>query len=194
MDNLEVKLDSNGQIAFRCRPIFRKELKKLLKNVSDDARMLVQANNTRTGALRRSIKPGPIKGVNQYRITGTVTAGSRLAPYAKYVHDGTKRHIIKPRHKKTLMWLGKEFAKDRVVTRGKTLGSRRFGKPGEKRGYRDFTVSYEYNETNNFQKVFPRWVDHPGYRGHPFLWRAAAKNVTRRGGKVSLPQGSGRVA
>ncbi len=200
MKNLEVRLDSKGNLAVVCNKMFKRELKRLLQDISDDARMLVLANNNRTGALRRSIKPGPIKNVNQYSITGTVTAGSRLAPYAFYVHNGFgqaanggEKHIIKPTGgRKTLMWLGKERIKVRKVTHGKTLGTRRFGKPGQRRGYKEHFVGYDTVETSNFQKVFPRWVEHPGYKGHPFLWRAAAKNVDQNLGKVKLPSGGPR--
>lgn len=200
MKNLEVKINKKGDLVAQCDPMFRRELKQVLKDISEDARYLVRRDHERSGRLRRSIKPGPVKKINQYRIGGTVTAGSRLAPYAEYIHDGFgqagrggAKHIIKPRHKKTLMWLGKEFAKDRVVTHGKTLGSRRFGKPGQRRGYKEHFVGYEYNETYNFQKVFPRWVEHPGYKGDKFLNAAAASVVDKRLGKVKLPR-RGRVA
>lgn len=56
------------------------------------------APHTKTGALERSL--------GKRRIPGGWEIGhdSRVAPYARFVHDGTKPHAIFPRNKKALRW------------------------------------------------------------------------------------------
>lgn len=56
--------------------------------------------HTRTGALARSLKLRSIKdGYEVYHNTST-------APYAGYVHWGTRPHRIGPKNKKVLRWAG----------------------------------------------------------------------------------------
>lgn len=84
--------------------------------------------HNKTHALERSL--------GKRRIPGGWEIGhdSRIAPYARFVHDGTKPHMIFPRNKKALRWpVGSKF---------------RFSRKG---------------------------VKHPGYKGDPWLRRAAAE-------------------
>lgn len=110
--SLEVKLDSDGQLQIKTRPIFDKEMRKILREISDTAREIVKRYHEKprkrvvsgrvvtvpaTGNLRRSISPGTVKGLGPHRIQGTVTAGSSKAPYAWYVHEGAREHDIWPK-------------------------------------------------------------------------------------------------
>lgn len=52
---------------------------------------------SKTKRLSRSITAGRIKQVNQFAISGTVEAGGPQAPYAGYVHNGTRPHVIRAR-------------------------------------------------------------------------------------------------
>ena len=81
----------------------------------------------KTGALVDSLGYGPKK------IRGGWEIGHRLqrAPYAAFVHWGTRPHVIEPRKKKALRWVGG--------------GGFRFAKS----------------------------VNHPGYKGDPWLVKAA---------------------
>jgi hypothetical protein len=48
------------------------------------------------------VQVGPIKKVHAHRISGSVTAGSRLAPYVKWLHGGTGPRIIRVRRAKAM--------------------------------------------------------------------------------------------
>lgn len=81
--------------------------------------------HAKTGRLERSIFKG--------RITGGWEVGhdGRVAPYARFVHDGSRPHVILPKDRQTLRWpVAGGFA-------------------------------------------FAKRVNHPGYRGDPWLRRAA---------------------
>jgi hypothetical protein len=54
--------------------------------------------HAKTGALERSL--------GKKRIPGGWEIGhdSRVAPYARFVHDGTRPHLILPKKKKALRW------------------------------------------------------------------------------------------
>ena len=61
--------------------------------------------HTKTGVLRRSIYKKPIQSGFE------IGHDERIAPYAKFVHWGTKPHVIKPKDKKALRWaVGDKFA------------------------------------------------------------------------------------
>jgi len=77
------------------------ELESILDRIARQAKVIVERPGnhpySKTGRMRESIGTTPIKGVNQYSVTGSVTAGGDLAPYAVYVHEGTRPHVIKAR-------------------------------------------------------------------------------------------------
>lgn len=56
--------------------------------------------HAKTGNLERSL--------GKTRIPGGWEVGhdSRVAPYARFVHDGTRPHVIVPKNKKSLRWAG----------------------------------------------------------------------------------------
>lgn len=53
----------------------------------------------RTGRLKASIKPDPVRRVGPWSIETGVSA---LAPYAAPVHEGARPHVIRPRHARAL--------------------------------------------------------------------------------------------
>jgi hypothetical protein len=56
------------------------------------------APHNKTHALERSLGKRRIPGGWE------ISHDSRIAPYARFVHDGTKPHAIFPRNKKALRW------------------------------------------------------------------------------------------
>lgn len=97
-----VEVDSSGQIMVKARAGLERELGKALRDIAEMAREIVRAAHDKTGRLRRSIQPyrgrsANVRMVGPTTIAGTVSAGSRLAPYARFVHEGTRPHMIRPR-------------------------------------------------------------------------------------------------
>lgn len=94
--SFELNLDSDGEIQVKVHPLFEHELRKILKDIADRAREDVLRTHFKTGKLAASIRPDPIiRKQGAHRILGTVSAGGRDAYYAKYVHNGTRAHIIR---------------------------------------------------------------------------------------------------
>lgn len=72
------------------------------KAASITRRIATQAKQNvpvRTGNLGRSIEPDPITFAGPFRVETGVTAH---ANYARYVHDGTAPHVIRPRQARAL--------------------------------------------------------------------------------------------
>jgi hypothetical protein len=74
---------------------------KALDSTAVEIEDLVEAGagaHAKTGALERSIF--------KVRVTGGWEIGhdSQVAPYARFVHDGTRPHIIRPRARRVLRW------------------------------------------------------------------------------------------
>ena len=180
---LEVRWVSETKLQVQVRPIFERELGEWADEIVDEAQKNVMARSYRTGKLMRSIRTGPVYGINQHRIATTVTAGNSKVNYAWYVHDGTDPHPITPRNKKALMWMGKKWinvkaSKGRDWRRGK-LGPADWLGEGKKSTGRRRHV----RKTNKPGKVFARKVDHPGIKNpNPFLTDAASEVARRRGG------------
>lgn len=180
--SLSVDVDNEGKLQIKCRPMFRRELKRYLRDISMVARELVDKrhstpmpNYVHTGRLKRSIHPGPIKDLNGSRISGTVTAGSRLAKYARFVHEGTLPHLItaKPGKYLAFKWAGRTFERESITW------------STDRRGIKRGTRTTETVELAD-RDVAVKQVKHPGYRGDRFLNQAAAIVVGAHGGKVNL--------
>lgn len=105
--------------------------KRALQATAEDVEAMVghdAGKHTKTGALFRSVHAHPA-GSDAWEVGHDL----QIAPYALFVHWGTRRHKIKPKDKKTLRFpMGGKFA-------------------------------------------FAREVDHPGYKGDPWIVRAAAE-------------------
>lgn len=74
----------------------RRVATKIGKEIETEAKVLVPV---RTGELRRSIHANRPRQVGRWRVEARVTAS---APYARYVHEGTRPHIIRARNAKAL--------------------------------------------------------------------------------------------
>lgn len=185
---LTLQLDDDGQLMIQAGPLFKRELRKVLREIEEDARDIVRRRHgrpdrdgtPRTGRLRRSIHAGQVRRITPTVLRGTVSAGSRLAPYARYVHEGSGPHPIRARRAKALrFWMPDTGGKAvEVIRQGPARGGTRAlirsveivgGGPGV--GYR-------------------RSVMHPGYKGDKFLNNAAVGVVRRYGGTVRRRDGS----
>lgn len=102
----------------------REVLRQMAQFVYDHAEKGAD-RHTKTGALRQSLYNRPIPGGRE------IGHDTGRAPYAVFVHWGTRPHVIGPKNKKVLRWSG----------------------------------------PNGF--TFSRHVNHPGYKGDPYLTNAA---------------------
>lgn len=80
--------------------------KKFLFRVgSEIANIAKEKAPYKTGNLKKDIK------VISYSHKKAIVGNTKLAPYARFVHEGTKPHIIKAKNKKVLASKGKIFGK-----------------------------------------------------------------------------------
>jgi len=95
---------NRGVLTGQTRTIFKRWLNPTLDAVTAQAK---QEAPVRTGRLRESIHKEPIRWVGFLKAEGKVVAD---APYARYVHDGTRPHVIRARRAKALhfYWQGRE--------------------------------------------------------------------------------------
>lgn len=209
--SLTMQLDDDGKLMIKCAPMFKRELRKILREIEDEARELVRRNHgapdkdgtKRTGRLRRSIHAGDITQVHPRRISGTVSAGSRLAPYARYVHEGTKpgvRTVRRPGSYFAFEWHGRT---GRVMETWAGEGLDESVVKGS-RGVKVVPLTYTRGPLKGQQKTYSGWttgpiknkkvavksINHPGYKGDKFLNAAAIKVVRRYGGTVKRRDGS----
>lgn len=90
IDKFEGTLDSQLTVA----------MSLAMDRVANDASM--RAPQGETGHLRQSIQALPTQGrFSSGDLEGQVTAA---APYALYVEEGTRAHVIRPRHRRALKW------------------------------------------------------------------------------------------
>lgn len=73
----------------------------------------------RTGRLKASIHPDPVRRSGPWRIDTGVSAD---APYAAPVHEGARPHVIRPRHARVL----------RFEVEGRVVFARRVNHPGQR--------------------------------------------------------------
>lgn len=192
---LSMQLDSEGRLMIKCGKMFKRELAKVLREIEQDARKIVLIKHSNpnysanTGRLRRSIHAQPIKRVHSTRIQGSVSAGSRLAPYARYVHDGTNQngqgdpYPITARPGKMLrFWMpsvGTKTTTVEKITRGPVRrGTRPLIRTVE-------TVTKDLGPGIGYRKT----VMHPGIKGSRFLTNAAVGVIRRYGGTVKARDG-----
>lgn len=84
----------------------RQALNKVAERIRDRA---IDEAPYRKGILKRSIT---VHDERPDRVI--VSAGDADAPYAPFVHEGTRPHLIKPKHKKALSWKGAKHPVKRV--------------------------------------------------------------------------------
>lgn len=85
--------------------ILNKYLRQAVKSSTEEVAEHARTHHgftARTGMLERSI----ISLLSQDGLKGWVTIDRTQAPYGPYVHQGTKQHIIVPRRKHALRWVG----------------------------------------------------------------------------------------
>lgn len=173
---IRVEIDE-GRLRVVARKDFGIALTRILKSIAREAKVLTSKGDnhpySKTGNLSRSIGVGPIRAVNQYAVRGSVEAGGPLAPYAKFVHEGTGAHIIRPRPENPtqllrFLWvkrgpapIAERFKGDRKVSK---LTRPVLSPTSESRGQADRTV-------------YAREVHHPGGKPKPFLVVAARRVV-----------------
>lgn len=87
---------------------------------------LVQATRVeapvRTGWLRSNIQPAPIRFTGPFKVEGGVEIDLAAVPYAKFVRDGTRPHVIRARPGGYL----------RFYSRGRTIFAKQVNHPGTK--------------------------------------------------------------
>lgn len=129
----------------RLTPEVKQEVLNGLAQAAYDAAQLQVDTHTQTGALRRSLELKP-DGDSAWSIQHNL----QTAPHAVFIHWGTQAHIIRPKEKKALRWVGErgEVTRD---SRGRFVSGAKF--------------------------IFARFVNHPGYRGDPWLVAAADEAV-----------------
>ena len=76
----------------------RQALGKVAERIRDRA---IDEAPYKKGILKRSITVH-----DEFDNKVIISAGDGDAPYAPYVHEGTKPHLIKPKNKKALSWKG----------------------------------------------------------------------------------------
>lgn len=95
-------------------PILRRVHRSLTRQIATDARGRVPVL---TGHLGRSIREDPQRQTSPFRVSGGVTAHAK---YARFVHDGTRPHVIRARNVRAL----------RFTVGGKTLFRSAVNHPG----------------------------------------------------------------
>lgn len=107
----KLDIDGQDQLSIKCHKMFAWHLSRLLKEIEREARLIVRTNHPGgTGNLASSIHSDGITHRTSRHVWGTVSAGSSKAPYAKFVHNGTKGHIrtAQPGKGYAFMWAGRE--------------------------------------------------------------------------------------
>lgn len=218
--NLTLQLDSDRKLLIKAKPGFERELKRALKEIKTEARHSVRINHSKyskaedgkAGRLEKSIQVGEVFTKNR-RLHGTVTAGSRLAPYANCVHDGTKagiRRVRNPSKAFSFEWKGRtgtgyatgqyggidvDSARDSADPRTGGAGDFRLADFQYVRGKRKGemkTFSERVPITLKPKKVMVKQVNHPGNKADPFLNNAAIKVIRKYGGARKQRDGTWR--
>jgi len=116
---VEIKGMDRAIDAFRKMPgrfdaLARQAMKASVRDVAEEARARHRFVS-RTGALERSVEHDL---TSDRPLVGMVSVGGSGAPYARFVHDGTAAHEIRPRRRRMLRWAsggGEQFRYARKV-------------------------------------------------------------------------------
>lgn len=76
--------------------ILQTRMRQIIRLVAADARTNAPVD---TGRMAQAIKEDPIVADGPFRVTGGVTSH---APYSRFVHQGTRPHVIRPRNASAL--------------------------------------------------------------------------------------------
>lgn len=86
------------RLAAAVQPILARRAASITRRIAAQARQDVPV---KTGNLGRSIQEDPIRFTGPFRVETGVTA---TANYAKFVHDGTRPHVIRPKNARFLVF------------------------------------------------------------------------------------------
>ncbi len=157
----EIKQEKFQQAADKAPGVVLKNMRLAMlvscRDVQRDARAK-HLFRSRTGALEAAIDMNVTEGGDN-GIEGSVYIDDSKAPYGKYVHPGTKPHIIRPKNKRALRWA------DSVETGGKEI-SRRIYMNLRTEGYQSDKVGFR----------FAKEVHHPGTKKDEFVYEAGERN------------------
>ena len=108
IQNIDFFPDDQGKIRLHCDKMFTWHLTRLLKQIEKEAKAIVLRENSTYSKegkkLMNSIKSDGVSKIGSRNIRGSVSAGGAKAPYAKFVHDGTKPHRITAKPGKLLVF------------------------------------------------------------------------------------------
>lgn len=146
---MTLKLDGVPELKARITAIKpdRALMHSLALQVTAEAKRLVPR---KTGNLGRSILIG--------HVTSDSAEVKATARYALYVEAGTKKHVIKPKNKKSLFFPSQQALTDRLGKRAKI----RFRKSGS-------VTSGTLRRYGNAAFVHAKQVNHPGTKKQPFM-------------------------
>ena len=108
---LKIKVDTDKLVrAFEKAPDeTREKLRQVVKTTARDIRAQAAAEHrytSRSGMLERKGTAYQTDGLR-----ATVFLDSTAVPYGRYLHEGTKTHVIEPRNRRVLRWpVGEDFA------------------------------------------------------------------------------------
>lgn len=133
LGRVDLQLHSDGRINAVASRAALPEVTKITRQILNRARILAPV---RTGRLRAS-------GRMDVRITSVGPTGSVTFPvsYARYVHEGTRAHVIRAKNKKVLRFKGAGggYVYRRVVhhpgTKGRPFVERAMEEIAPKRGF-----------------------------------------------------------
>jgi hypothetical protein len=219
--NIDIDIDSEQVIQLKCDPMFRAELEEAIREMARVARVIVTkdhesakkiiANRGKavgprrgTGNMRKSIQPyagrsarGQVHRVGPATLVGTISAGSRRAPYTEFVHEGTFPHMIRARPGGVLSFYGSNPGTYTISRRslipealltpaGQKARARRIKLGGRSRMRLNDpdTFTGDQTFTRASRAVVVTEVDHPGYRGNKFLNKAVGIVMAKRYGKA----------
>lgn len=102
---INISIDENALNAFKAQSDAVKKLirKQSLAKLADDvfANAMARADeHTKSGVMRQAMYIRKISDLHWQ-----VGIDDALAPYGKWVHDGSRPHTIKPKNRKALRWV-----------------------------------------------------------------------------------------
>ena len=169
VDGIRIEINDT-KLLIAAKKGMRPELVKILGRIKRQARILTSnlEYSKPSKRLMHSIQKSKVKDLNQSAVYGTVSAGSARAPYARYVHNGTRPHVIYARPENKSGMLRFHWAKRMTIV---NPGYRK-----QKPGLGDdiyATHAAPVFRLNPGEFIGPM-VGHPGNRPNPFLVKAAA--------------------
>lgn len=98
--NVVKSLEALAAAPEKVRSGLRLALKRTASNIASEAKR-THRFKTRTGMLEKAVE----FNVDDAAMKAEIYLNEAIAPYAKYVHEGTKPHIIRPKKRKLLRWV-----------------------------------------------------------------------------------------